>query len=287
MKKLFLFLLMLSACVARSQYIPVPNGSFESPSVPTNVPASPEMDAWLKTPQPVWWDTNNGPWEQLIGEFPNVPPGYPGSIENLDGEQAAFLFGDPQVGIFQQLSNTFAVGKSYTLTVGLTTSTYEPLSDGATLLLSLYYPDSTNQVTIAATTVTYDTNSFPNLTDLFDFSVNIQAVKASDAWAGQPIGISILSTVSFALAGGVWDADNVRLIEGPSILSPTVSAGQASFTISSYPGLAFNILGSADATTPLTSWTSLATVTNTTGQTNFTDSATGRSQRFYILQQLP
>jgi len=285
MKKTIFLVLFLSAAFLRGQNIAVPNGSFELPAVPTNVPASPEMASWLKTPQPVWWDTNNGPWSQLMGEFPNVPQGYPGSIANLNGAQAAFLFGDPEVGIFQQLSSTYEIGRSYTLTVGLTTSTYEPLTNGATLELALYYPDATNQVTVAATTVTYDTNSFPNLTDLFDFSVNVPEVKATDAWAGQPIGISIVSTVSFALAGGVWDADNVRLKEGPSILGASVSGGQASLTVSSYPGLTFDVLASADLSAPLTNWASVGTVTNTTGQTSFTDPVSGQSQRFYILRQ--
>jgi hypothetical protein len=286
MKKIsVLLLLLLSAPFLRAQYIPVPNGSFESPATDF---ASPSMDAWQKTAQPSWWDPNaDGAWTNLMGEFLNTSNGQPDHIYNLDGVQAAFLFANPQVGIFQQVNATFAVGRSYTFTVGLTTSSEEPLSQGSTLLLAAYYLDGTNMDIVAATTATYDTNVFTNNAYLLDYQVNAPEVQAGDPWAGQPIGLELLSTVSFDLAGGVWDADNVRLTEGPALLNPAFASGQTSFTVSSYPGLAFNILATTNLALPATNWTSLGSLTNATGQTNFTDAAPAQPQRFYLLQQRP
>ena len=46
----------------------------------------------------------------------------------------------------------FEPGKSYALAVGLTSSSQEPLTQGATLQISLYYRDNaSNMVTVAAT----------------------------------------------------------------------------------------------------------------------------------------
>jgi len=286
MRKISFLLVLFSASLLQAQFIPVPNGSFESP--PTDF-ASPSIAAWQKTPQPAYWDTTtDGAWTNLMGEFLNTSNGQPDHIINIDGSQAAFFFSNPEVGVFQQLSNTFAVGKSYTLTVGLTTSSEEPLTQGATLQLSLYYLSGvTNMNTVAMTTVTYDTNVFTNTAYLLDFQVNAPAVQATDPWAGQPIGIQLLTTVSFALAGGVWDADNVRLTDGPAILSPSVNKNQTSFTVSSYPGLVFNVLATSDLSLPPANWTSLGSITNSTGQTNFTDVTPIQNQRFYLLQQAP
>jgi hypothetical protein len=49
-------------------------------------------------------------------------------------------------------------------------------------------------------------------------------VTTNDFWAGQNIGIRLASTTSFALTGGYWDIDNVRLtasvLPNPSFESP-------------------------------------------------------------------
>ena len=58
--------------------------------------------------------------------------------------------------------------------------------------------------------------------------------------------------------------------------------GQLQFTISSTPGLHLEILASSN----LVSWTTSATLVNTTGTTTFTDS-TGLGKRFYRAHQLP
>jgi hypothetical protein len=279
--------------VRLTEAVYVPNFSFESPATQTE---EPQITSWQETPQPADLDTNYFQWNQMLGVFANLPPGYPGSIVNCDGNQLAFMFAYPQLGIFQDYNSIdgfssspshafnakYETGKSYQLTVGLTSSSYEPLNQGSTLQLSLYYRDvGSNMVTVAQTTVTYDTNVFTNLDDLIDFQVTVPGVKATNPWAGKNIGIEIVSTVAPQNLGGVWDIDNVRLVDtvAPALVQPTIANGQFSFTLQSEPNVAFNIL----ATTNLagTNWVNIATVTNTTGSLQFTDPSTNFVQRFY------
>ena len=49
--------------------------------------------------------------------------------------------------------------------------------------------------------------------ELQDFSVDLAAVQAGDAWVGMNIGIAIRAE---GQAGGFWDLDNVRLIVSAS-----------------------------------------------------------------------
>jgi hypothetical protein len=283
--------------------ITVPNFSFEFPATAF---AFPGVNSWQETPQPATYDTNAfGPWNQLIGVFSNAP-GTVDYIGNAVGSQLGFIFGYPQCGFFQDYNSTdwmggapthafnatFQVGQSYHLTVGLTSSQEAPLTQGSTLLVALYYRDvSNNIVTVAATNVTYDPNVFNPITNLLDFHADVPSVKASDAWAGQNIGILFESTVSPALLGGVWDLDNVRLVagtaSGPTLVNPARANGQFSFTLQSDPGLRFQILATMNVSQPSTNWTSIGTVTNTTGTMVFTDPATNLNTRFYRARQLP
>jgi len=283
MKMPILAFLALSSLCLRAQFIPVPNGSFETPATDF---ASPAMDDWLKTPPSPYWNTNYGPWEQNTGEFANVPPGQPGSIVNCDGAQAAYIVSFPGCGVFQLLSQSYQPGRSYTMTVGLTTSTYEPLTNGTTLQVGLFYlANATNQLSVGQTNVVFNSSVFGDDTAFIDFSLSVPEVKTNDPWAGKNIGLSIVSTAGFSNAGGVWDADNVRLTEGPSLASPSFANKQASFTLLSFPGLAFNVLANDDLSQPLTAWTSIGVVTNLTGSTNLTFAA-GATHQFYILKQL-
>jgi hypothetical protein len=194
----------------QAQNIPVPNGSFESPTPPPGFPATPLIDSWQKAPQPAWYDPDafgGITWDQTTGVFPNTAEGSPDHIVNLDGSQAAYLFALPEVALFQELETAYEVGLSYTLTVGMLGS--QGIAEGSAFELSLYYLDEANApVTLASTPVTYTTAVFPNAIELVDFSVNLSEVQAADAWAGQSIGIQFLSTFG---QGGVWDLDHVRL----------------------------------------------------------------------------
>ena len=286
--------------VRLTETIDVPNFSFESQVTPF---ADPRVDAWAKPPQPAGYNTNIfGDWFNLSGVFANSPSTNADYIDNADGSQLGFLFAYPQLAIFQD-NNTadwtgvathafnakFKPGKTYTLTVGLTTSREEPLSQGASLLMSLYYRDAaSNMVTVAANNVIYDTNVFTNIGHLLDFKAMIPMVRPTDPWAGQNIGIQFMYS-SFVLIGGVWDLDNVRLVEkvATAINNPAQAGGQFGFTLQSEPGLHFEILTSPSLATPGTNWTSLGAFTNVTGNYLFTAPVSGAGAHFYRAHQLP
>jgi hypothetical protein len=85
-------------------------------------------------------------------------------------------------------------------------------------------------------------------------------------------------------AGHTALSNPFNLITSLRLLSPHLLAGgQFQFTVSSAQGQRLEILASSN----LVSWTTNATLTNSTGTTNFTDSTTGLSKRFYRAHQLP
>jgi len=284
--------------------IDVPNYAFESPAVTTNSPyAAPDIDYWEKSPQPAWYDpsqNDNTPWDDLMGEFYNVP--FPGEyIVNCVGDQAAFMFALPDVALFQDydsfsgtnapthaLSAAFTPGKAYSLTVGLIGGG-GGIKQGATFQLALYYRDTSNNIaTVATTTITNTTSLFPDTTNLVDCQVQMPGVKTTDPWTGQHIGIQLLSTVGFDLAGGYWDLDNVRLAEtvAPALANAGAANGQLSFTLLSEPGLAFEIEAAANLSPGSNEWVSIGTLTNVTGAASFAVPLTNAPQRFYRMHQL-
>ena len=287
--------------------ISIPNASFESPVVPTNAtPALPDMDYWQKAPQPVWYDPGSfggSPWDTLTGTFYNFHTSPPDTfIDNCDGTQAAFLFAVPQNAIFQDYNSiygtnitpshafnaTFHVGSSYTLNVAVIGGG-GGMTNGVPLQLSLYYRDAaSNMVTVGASTVTNSAQSFPTNTHFVDFSVQVPGVLPTDAWANQNIGVQIASTVGFDRIGGYWDVDNVRLTETvlPALGNPQVSNNQFSLTLRSEPGLRFEMLAHTNPSLPLSNWTSLGNVTNTTGSNAFVDQPASLTRRFYRARQL-
>lgn len=215
--------LTFGAGAARGDGISVPNFSFESQ---TTAFADPRVDSWQKTDQPVWYDpvAFGYTWDQTVGAFANTPVGNGSHIDNLEGNQAIWMFAIPQVGIFQDNNSTdwtgsashafnsvFQVGQAYNLTVGVLPGSSLVLGSG--LQLSLYYRDGLNNpVTVGSTYVTYDAQTFPNSTHLIDCSVNVPTVQAGDAWAGKNIGIEMMSA---SMGNSYWDVDNVRLAAVP------------------------------------------------------------------------
>ena len=287
--------------VRLTENIGVPNFSFES--VATQF-ADPRINSWQKPAQPGTFDTNIfGTWDNLAGVFFNSSPTNSDHIVNAEGSQLAYVFAYPQMAIFQDYNSTdwsnaspthafnakFTPGKSYSLTVGLTSSSQEPLTEGSALLLSLYYRDaSSNMVTVASTTVTYDTNLFTNLTPLQEFKVKLPVVRAAAPWAGQNIGIQFESIVAPNLIGGVWDLDNVRLTEmmATILTPPIVNVKQVIFTLQSEPGLLFEIQANTNLTAGASGWVSIGSITNTTGSAPFVDTSTQLPQRLYRARSL-
>jgi hypothetical protein len=295
-----LFLVTLPFCTTvPAGPITVPNGSFESP-VTTFV--NTHVDSWQKSAKPDWYDESGGNlWDQLTGTFKNTTNTSPDHIDNCDGSQAAWMFAVPEVALFQDyntidwshtapthdFNSLYEAGKSYHLTVGIIGGGGN-MSEGASLQLSLYYRDAaSNMVAVAVVNVSNGPTMFSNTTHLVDFTVDVPAVKAGDPWAGQNMGIQILSTVSTNLEGGYWDLDNVRLssIREPVLASPSLTNGQFNFTAQSESGLNIEILAATNLAAP--TWLSLGTLSNTTGTISFVDPATNFSRRYYQARRIP
>ena len=150
--------------------------------------------------------------------------------------------------------------------------------------ISLYYLDaSSNKVTVAATSITNNLIDFPTTTHLVDRRVAVPTVKAGDVWAGQNIGIQMLSTVSTNLQGGYWDLDNVRLSSQvePALRDLVQTNGQFSFTLRSEPGSKFEIMTTTNVSLATSNWISLATLTNDTGTISFTHAVTNLASGYY------
>jgi hypothetical protein len=208
-------LALTAARPMEAQTITVPNYSFENP---TTTFVTSFITNWTQTAQPVWYNPanfGNYPWSVLTGVFLNTAPAAADHITNLDGSQAALLFAVPDLGIYQDLTATYQVGKSYHLTIGYVGGSTAGLIDGVTIDSILYYrdPNNANAITsIGSVSATENsTGIFNDHTTVHDFTMDIPTVQAGDAWAGQPIGVEVLSTANFGNANGYWDVDNVRL----------------------------------------------------------------------------
>jgi hypothetical protein len=275
-----------------TEAILIPNGSFESP---VTTYASPFMDSWQKIPKPDWYDETGGfLWTQLTGQFSNQPPSY---IDNCDGKQAAWMFVIPEVAIFQDydyptnhaFNATYEIGKSYHLSVGIIGGAQVLQVDGATCEIALYYRESaSNIIVVAATTVTNFPTVFSNKTHFIDFHADTRFVKSSDPWAGQHVGVRLLSSITDTnLEGGYWDLDNVRLTStlAPALSNPVWTNGQLSFIVQGEPGMTLEIQKTMDPGNQL--WSTLGFVTNSSGTVPFTDSNAVSGQSFYRAQLLP
>jgi hypothetical protein len=215
----------------------------------------------------------------------------------MDGNQALWLFAVPEVALFQELGDPanptsedvlFEVGQSYQMTVGVIGGG-GGMREGVTLELAFYYrDDASNQVTVAATSITNTASRFSSLTHFVDCTVAVPTVAAGDAWANRPIGMRFLSTVSTNLEGGYWDLDHVRLLATgqPMLVDAELLDGDIRFTLESEPGLRFDLLASADPGVPLEEWARLTTLTNVTGRATYSEPATNSGGRLYQARQL-
>lgn len=217
--------LVLGAASLPAQPIAVPNFSFESQSA-AGFPqgANPSVDSWQKIAEPAFYAPAFGsfgiPWFGTAGVFLDSNP-----YGNRVGVQAGYILAVPQVTLFQDYNSspthefdaTYEVGKAYNLTIGVFGKS--SIAPGSTLELSLYYRDNVdNRVKVGSTVINYSSTEFPitPTLNLIDYQVNVPLVQASDAWAGQKIGIQLESTVDISRTSfGNWDFDNVRLTAVP------------------------------------------------------------------------
>jgi hypothetical protein len=306
--KLFRTLALLSLAAgtvlhpaAGTEDIPVPNHSFELPDV---IYVGTYIDSWQKNPKPEWYEETGGfTWDQLSGIFLNTPPTSSDHIDNCDGDQAIWLFAVPEVGLFQDYNSldwndeepshdfdaAFEPGKKYRFTIGAIGGGGGML-EGASIELAFYYRDAqSNAVTVAAASISHSNSLFPTRTHLVDVHVETRVVQPEDPWAGQRIGIRLVSTVSLEMEGGYWDFDNVRLTAtgGPTLAAPILTEGGFGFTLQSEPGGKFDLLGSADLTLPPAAWTTIRTVTNETGSDVIQIPLGPGVQQFYQLREVP
>jgi hypothetical protein len=218
-RTLFLFLGLLALCSvvlgtsvsAMAESIYVPNASFESPTLsPGGVVAMDGVGTYS------WICPDYAGMGYPAGIFNNNPAAPYGSvITNQDGSNMCFFMDtvDPAIPaaaqIFQDLTATYEVGKSYTFTMGIARRLDEPNYDTDTLELRLFCRNTPGLI-LAATPVTKAGLSYTALTD---YTVTIPTVQATDSWANQPMGIWICETqgVTWGSPGGAWTLDNVRL----------------------------------------------------------------------------
>jgi hypothetical protein len=288
-------LILMATHTVRAGPVYIPNADFGLPVVTDfDTDVATNMISWEASPQ-----QNDG----AIGVFLNAPDDGL-FIVNCDGPQAAYIFEDPGVALFQDydavdstgapshaFSATYEVGKSYQLQAGfIGSSYYYPLTPGATLQMSFYYRDSLgNMETIAYTNIVYDPDLFTGNTNFVDYELDSATVKASDPWAGQHIGIQFLPIFPDDVEGGFWDVGNVQLSEvlTPTLVNPSFINGQFGATLQSDPGLVFQILATTNLSVPVSSWTSVVTLTNVSGMASFVDTPASTCARFYQAQQLP
>ena len=219
--------LLPSPALSQTVAITVPNYSFDSPALPYAPPyASPEIDDWQKSPVAAWWTAagySAEQWTDSAGVFVNVSFEPVAAADGSYPAQLAFMFSAPGYELYQTLGNTYQVGQSYQLKVGIQGGGYG-MQLKCPMAIELYYPDASgNRIPVGSTTVT-NNNSSGVLSQLTDYTLTIPAVAAGSAWAGQPVGIDLVQTATTAQAGGYWDIGNVRLTAtGP--LAWTGSAG--------------------------------------------------------------
>ena len=75
--------------------VPIPNSSFELPKTEF---VDTRIEAWQKSPKPDWYqETEEFKWDQLCGVFINPAATNSSYIDNIDGQQALYLFAVPHV----------------------------------------------------------------------------------------------------------------------------------------------------------------------------------------------
>lgn len=215
----------------RADPIPIPNHSFELPTVSRNV-----KNPFGALPLIADWDENGiGSGDELnqdTGVFLNTDVSEPDHVSNANQRQLAFLSTLIGNAIRQALLDEFVPGRSYTLTAAVATSLTFPAGETEQLEIALVYFASGGEHVIASTFVA---GSQVNPNTLIDVSVTTPAVQPDDPWSGLPIGILIRPSVvdpDDEEGEGFWDVDNVRLEVDP----PLFDLHDAALFIDCMPG---------------------------------------------------
>lgn len=279
---LAVFAILARVNAVHAQQITVSNALFE---LPNTTYATPEVSNW---------DTIIPPQDpDAIGVFTNNPAFGAGAyITNCVGTQAAYMYSDPGLVLYQVLPATYSVGVAYQLSSGIIggpeTAEYPVPAPGAIMQMSLFYLSGTNRVTVGCTNVVNTTNTFSNIIQFVNFALDIPPVQSTNAWAGQNIGVAFSTILPNGVEeGGVWDLNDVQLFALPSFLNPCLSNGQFNATFNSQPGGVFQIVTASNLSVSQSNWTVVATVTNTNGTMLFQDSSATNLARFYEARDYP
>jgi hypothetical protein len=226
---------LVAGAAAHAEVVTVANPSFEDPALPPGTLGNPFVTSW-NTPGPVLTEFPPGSGffvNTNTGNFINTAPGQPDHIDNVDGNQAAFIAALSGNEFNQTLATNFQPGKSYTLTVGVAHNygggnpAFQP-DPTAKVTLSLFYTDATGRHVLASRDVVNDALTGLSATHLIDFSAITPIVVANDPSIGHGIGIAMTTTSPVANSGGFFDLDNVRVTAVPepaSVALIAVSAG--------------------------------------------------------------
>jgi hypothetical protein len=196
--------------------IPVANHSFENPPVTPAQVASPFVVDWATygTTMMEYPPGSNIFVNASTGVFPNTDPGEVDHIDNLDGNQAAFLAAETGNEFTQALNASFEAGNSYSLTVAVGHSYGQPPATNAYVRLGLFYLDAGNERQLVTwTDVIDDAATGLSANHLADFSAPFSSFLAADHPAvGKPIHVLL---TSFGPEGGFFDLDDVRVTSVP------------------------------------------------------------------------
>jgi hypothetical protein len=149
----------------------------------------------------------------------------------------------------------------------------------------------TNQTVLAGATVNFSAAASGTTPLSYQWQFNntnldgavSQALSLTNVQPAQAGGYSVLVTNS---AGSVTSVVAILTVAGRPLLlnAKTTPGGAFAFTISSTTGLVYMV----EITTNFLAWTPLTSVTNTTGQADFTDTASSNSvSRFYRARWMP
>jgi hypothetical protein len=201
----------ISTWRAAAAPITVSNNSFESPTVTLAQVASPFVDNWVTDgPSKQEFPPGSGFFVNVgTGIFPNTPAASADHIDNVDGNQAAFIQSLTSNEFTQVLGSSFAAGQSYTLTTSVAHSFGSPPAATDEVRLALYYVGAdTQRHIVAQRDVFNDAATGLSANHFFDFTTTSPVLDASDPAVGQPIGV-LLTTIG--AVGGFFDLDNVRV----------------------------------------------------------------------------
>jgi hypothetical protein len=204
--------------------ITVPNGSFESPSASTSFGVSSAITDWT-TYGEYPFDTGGGAASSGTGIFPNVNPDSSVNFTNATGSQVAYIFTKSSIaanrdGLEQILTNTFASGKSYNLSIDVGLAGANPgATEPFTFALFYYDPSDPTARNVVGTRTIFNDGVTPlSKTSLTTYSVSTSELGIADTAVGKQIGIEIctaLGSDAGVTAGKQYDFDNVQLSEAP------------------------------------------------------------------------